>query len=238
MELPVSFTRDPLAAPKAEQGEPISPFGIGFIAAVHAIPSIRNRNTNYWLVCDPTIILIKGDEVLNSRSAFRASEGDQKEQVIPSSLRLLAGLFVDHLLNILSKVFNLLFEGDEIRRKLDQLGGRVAVGSLLLSRLQSGRHAEFTVSFDECFTPGIANGDIFELSPLRRAHQLSGERASLLDLSSRAIARYSLENRHVLHIMDPFQDAVVIVLWRFDSGDSVGSVVMFECPLAKQGENE
>jgi hypothetical protein len=46
VKLPVSLTRDPLAALKAEHGEPISPFEIGFIAAVHVIPSINNRDTN------------------------------------------------------------------------------------------------------------------------------------------------------------------------------------------------
>lgn len=46
VELPVSLTRDPLAAFKAEYGEPMSPFEIGFIAAVHVIPSISNRDTS------------------------------------------------------------------------------------------------------------------------------------------------------------------------------------------------
>jgi hypothetical protein len=46
VELPVSLTRDPLATLEAEHGKPISPFEIGFVAAVHVIPSISNRDTN------------------------------------------------------------------------------------------------------------------------------------------------------------------------------------------------
>jgi hypothetical protein len=46
VELSASRARDPLAALKAEHGEHISSFEIGFRAAVHVVPSIGNRNTN------------------------------------------------------------------------------------------------------------------------------------------------------------------------------------------------
>jgi hypothetical protein len=46
VELPASVTRDPLATLKAEHGKPVSPFEIGFVAAVHVVPSISNRDTN------------------------------------------------------------------------------------------------------------------------------------------------------------------------------------------------
>jgi hypothetical protein len=46
VELPVSLTRDPLTTLEAEHGKPISPFEIGFRAAVHVVPSFSNRETN------------------------------------------------------------------------------------------------------------------------------------------------------------------------------------------------
>jgi hypothetical protein len=63
---------------------------------------------------------------------------------------------------------------------------------------------ELTISFDESFTPGIMDGDIFKPGPLGRARQLSSARARLLDLSGRAVARHSLENRHVPYLIGPF----------------------------------
>jgi hypothetical protein len=72
------------------------------------------------------------------------------------------------------------------------------------------------------------DGNIFIPSPLSGTRQLPGARARPLDLSSRAVARHSLENRHVLHLIGPFQDPVIVVLWRFESKNFVGRLVMLE----------
>lgn len=46
IELLVSRTRNPLAIFKAKHGKPILPFKIGFIAAIHVILSISNKDIN------------------------------------------------------------------------------------------------------------------------------------------------------------------------------------------------
>jgi hypothetical protein len=44
--LPVCLVRDPHAALEAENSKPMPLFKIGFIATIHVVPSIRNRNAS------------------------------------------------------------------------------------------------------------------------------------------------------------------------------------------------
>ena len=46
VELPVSLTHNPPGTLEAEHGKPISPFEIGFVAAVHGIPSFNIKDFN------------------------------------------------------------------------------------------------------------------------------------------------------------------------------------------------
>jgi hypothetical protein len=46
VELLVSLARDLLAILEVEHGKPISPFEIGFVATVHVVPSISNKDAN------------------------------------------------------------------------------------------------------------------------------------------------------------------------------------------------
>jgi hypothetical protein len=55
------------------------------------------------------------------------------------------------------------------------------------------------------------DGAIQKAGPLGSARELSGARTSLLDLSGWAVARRSLKNRHILHLIVPIQNQVIIV---------------------------
>jgi hypothetical protein len=59
----------------------------------------------------------------------------------------------------------------------------------------------------------ILDGAIQKAGPLGSARELSGARASFLDLSAWAVARRSLKNRHTLHLIVPIQNQVIIVHW-------------------------
>jgi hypothetical protein len=61
------------------------------------------------------------------------------------------------------------------------------------------------------------DGAIQKAGPLGSARELSGARTSLLDLSGWAVARRSLKNRHILHLIVPIQNQVIIVHWGFES---------------------
>jgi len=72
------------------------------------------------------------------------------------------------------------------------------------------------------------DGAIQKAGPLSSARELSGARTSFLDLSGRAVARRSLKNRHILYLIVPFQNQVIIVHWGFESENFIVRLVMLE----------